>query len=127
MSSMVEQAMALLAADATVDGLVGDKIYPLIVDQTKAPPYVVLNAVSEVPLNSCHDGDGPNNTLLFDGRLQVDCYARGYLQSRQIADAVQSVLGQRNTSPKSRLLSRSDGYDDEQRLNRVSADYQVWT
>lgn len=124
MSSTVELLRAKLAADATVAGLVGTKIFPAVAPQGTVPPFIVCLEVSDVPENTL---TGDASSTLRGVRVQIDCYAKSYSDAQAVADAVDAVVAALSTPQLSawRELSR-DLYDTEAKLHRVSMDVMVW-
>lgn len=76
-----------LSADAEVSGIVGAKVYPVIVGQKAEPPYIRYLVVSDPRPQHMKGYDGARQTL-----VQIDCYAADYGVSRQLAQAVVDAL-----------------------------------
>jgi hypothetical protein len=120
---VIEAVLAELAKDATVTALVGTSVFPQAAPEGEQPPHVVLSVVSDVPENSFTGTEADRTRSI---RLQVDCYAKGYIKVHQVADAVAAVLGAlaRPDLSAVREISR-DLYDDPTQLHRVSSDFSV--
>lgn len=120
---------AKLVADPTVAGLVTDvkglvKVFPVVVIQQTAAPYVVFSVISDVPENTF---DGTADEALRTARLQVDSYARGYVDAQTLAEAVTQVIANLNSPDLSAWRETSrDLFDEEAQFHRVSADYIVF-
>jgi hypothetical protein len=57
----------------------------------------------------------------------VDCFAKKYVDAQALADAVAGALGSLTGSElASTLLLRSDQYEDETEVHRVSMDFSMW-
>lgn len=124
MSSTGEAVFGALSADPTVAGLVVKRIYPSLLVEGSLLPAIVYSVVSDVPQSSL---DGTVATRLANARVQVDCYARHYLDAQTLADAVDAVLGALALPTLSAWReSRRDLFDNETQYHRVSADYSIW-
>jgi hypothetical protein len=122
--TFVELVRAELMAAQAVNDLVGQRIFPQVAPQGVDPPFVVLTTVSEIPASSF---TGEPGELLRQARVQVDCYAAGYLDAHQVANAVDAVVADLSRPDLSAVRESSqDLYDDEAQLHRVSSDYGVW-
>lgn len=119
-----EAILAALLADATVVGLVGSRIYPNLAPQGTPAPFVVFRVVSDVPDNTL---TGSASSTIVNSRVQIDAYAKRYLDAHQAADAVDVVLSALAQVGLSawREVTR-DLYDNETGLHRVSADFSVF-
>jgi hypothetical protein len=110
-------------ADPAVAALVGTRVYAQVVPQGAPPPFVVLTLVSAVPY---HTHEGLPSELLEAARVQVDSYGKQYAATHSLAEAVDDALGGLAGPELSATReSLTDGYEDETRLFRVSADYLV--
>jgi hypothetical protein len=90
MSTSVGEAIRTeLVADTAVTTLVGQQIYPNLAPQGTVPPYVVYTVISNVPSNTF---TGAASDRLNEIRMQVDCYAKKYLDAQAIAEAVDNVI-----------------------------------
>lgn len=72
----------ILENDATVSGLVSDRIYNMIAAQNADKPYLVVSGISEAP---DYHMTGP--TTLMEARYQIDGW-----QSRASADALGDAI-----------------------------------
>lgn len=119
----LEAVRTALTQNAALAALVSDRVYFLQAAQGTEHPFVVLTVVSDTPENSL---TGSPDTRLITSRVQVDAYARTYIQAQQVADAVLDVLGALlRPDLNAFLVMKQDIYEDETRLYRVSSDYQV--
>ncbi|WP_137387968.1 DUF3168 domain-containing protein [Rhodoligotrophos defluvii] len=124
---------ALLTADATVTGLVGSRIYPVVLPQKPRLPALTYTTISDI---GQHGSGGP--LKLSRPRIQVDCWAETYDQARVLAAAVKRALD----GKRAQLGSEADGrivqglfFDSERDLfgaepepkqYRIAQDYFVW-
>jgi hypothetical protein len=93
---------ALLAASATLTGLVGQRIAQNAVPQGEAFPLVVFGASHDRTL-------GLDDTLLADEvTFVVQCWAKDAVAASAVADAVAAAVGAR-----AELTTRSDAYNAE--------------
>lgn len=119
-----ELIYAAVTGNAAASALLGTRIYPNRRPQAAQTfPLAVYSIVSDVPYNSF---TGTAQTRLSRARLQVDVYARTYLEAQRAAQAVDDVIANL-TSPDlsgDRDVSR-DLYEDETELHRVETEYIV--
>jgi len=86
--SVIEEALvSILAADGTVSGLVGTRIYPLVVPQNPTLPAVVYQRISGVREHT-HDEVGD----LARPRFQFTSIATTYSAAKALANAVREAL-----------------------------------
>lgn len=112
---------SILAGNAGVATLAGDRIFPGVMPQGSGLPAVVYTAVDDVPENTLED------FTLSNARVQVDCYAKGYVAAQTLAKAIVDVLsGYRVGGMSLLLLAKRDGYEDETQYHRVSMDFSMW-
>lgn len=126
--TFVEMVRAELLASTAVTDLVGAapaaRIFPGKAPQGTTAPYLVLQVVSDVPINSV---DGSAVTRLHMARFQVDAYAGSYLSAWALAGAVVEVIANLSRPDLSAYLDvQRDLYDDTTpELRRVSMDFSV--
>lgn len=124
MSSVSEKVRAALIADPGVSALVNARIFPIKLKQGVTFPAVRLYISTDVPVNSL----AGFTSGLRNVRVQVDAYAKRYLEAQGLADAIVGALGSlTGASLSSLLMSRSDLYEDENELYRVKLDFSMWT
>ena len=128
-----------LKTNGGVSALVASRIYPLIIPQSvyseasKQPCLVYSIDTDDRILH--YDG----SEKLVTGRLQIDCYARSYSASQNLAAAVRAALVDysgsmvSNTSPATATAVQRvflDGEvsltDEEPGLYRVMQRYVIW-
>jgi hypothetical protein len=120
-----------LLADATIAGLVGTRIYPLLLPQSPTLPALTYQWISLVPV---HSMDGPSG--LVARRLQVDCWGSTYLAIETLAEAVRNRLdGYQGSllagSPSGSVVQgvframERDGYEEAPALYRRTVDFML--
>jgi hypothetical protein len=84
----IEEALySVLAADETVSGLVGTRIYPLSIPDNAAMPAVVYQRISGAALLTM---DGAHS--MTHARFQLNCWSDEYGETRDLSDAVRQCL-----------------------------------
>jgi hypothetical protein len=78
---------AALAADGTVAGLVGTRIYPGIMPQGVTYPAISYQRISTVRTNMLSGVDDFTQV-----RIQIDCWDDGYSDVKTLANAVVSAI-----------------------------------
>lgn len=156
MSTIVEALRAYVLADATVAGLVGTRMYPVILPQDPPMPAITFQIISGASVIS---NDGPAG--LESPTFQIDCWAATYSQMDALFHAVRKrINGAKGVFPTESFLSggafggdsfgdssfgaqdtlnatfvevqgifmvrKRDLYDDETKLHRRTADYEIW-
>ena len=116
MASVGEDLRALLLASTAVTAQVVGRVFPQKMPQGVALPAIRYAVVDDVPVNSV-EGTG----VTARARVQVDVFAKKYLDAQGLADAVVGAVGAGGL-----LLDRRDGYEDETELHRVSMDFSMW-
>jgi hypothetical protein len=87
-SEAIEEAIYyLLSNDATVSGLVGTRIYPMVVPRNAAMPAIAYQQISGVRE---HTMTGPIG--MVKARFQINCWAETYATADAIAEAVRKEL-----------------------------------
>ena len=86
--AVIEEALrTALLADGTVAGLVGQRVYPLVLPTRAALPAVVYQRISGVRVAS---HDGPSE--LARPRFQFACIGSTYAGAKTVANAVRTAL-----------------------------------
>jgi hypothetical protein len=98
---------AHLAADATLTGMVGERMHPLVLPEKVALPAVVYQRVITQPENDIDGLDG--NTLRI--RVQVTVWALTTDRARQIAEVIRLRMQTAAAQFTSIMLFDSDTYD----------------
>ena len=85
---MISQAIyEILYADASVKGVVSNRIYPNTAQQGDVLPYIVYTKVSKLPTDVKDSGTGFDKT-----RIQVDCYHTTYANCEVLAGYVRTAM-----------------------------------
>lgn len=112
-----------LTAPAVV-AIAGDRVFPNVLIEGVALPAVVYQVVSQIPQSSF---DGSFDTRLFQSRVQIDCYARRYLDAQNLAAAVGAAIEALSSSSAAAWMeAQRDLFDNETQYHRVSMDFSVW-
>lgn len=121
MATFGETLRAALVADAAVTALVIGRIFPGRVPQGVVMPAIRYLVVDDLPWNTLEGGYSRRAA-----RVQVDAYAKKYLEAHALADAIVGAVGS-ITGPAvtAVLLARRDGYEDVTELHRVSMDFSM--
>lgn len=121
---MDEALFALIAANATVSGLVGPRIFWGVAQQGAALPALVLTIVSGADAPHLTGTDG-----LWRYRVQVDCYGANRPQARTLSRAVVELLNGRafGNILGAFVESTRENYDSDaaDRPHRVSIDFII--
>jgi len=127
MAELETAVYSALTGDATVSGLVGTRIYPLVAPQDAALPAIVYQRISQQARVS-HSG----NSCLARTRLQVLSISESYSGAKALAKAVQDVLHTRRdqaADPRIDVIlldDEEDGFTDTNDLYTVRQDYIAW-
>lgn len=87
MSALEEALRTRLLADGTVSGLVGTRVFPLVVPQGQALPAIAYQRISGIREHTHEGASG-----LARPRLQYACVATSFTTARGVADAVRKSL-----------------------------------
>lgn len=118
---------AFLAADGGLAALVADRIYPTIAAASVAKPYLTWQHI-DGPRPAALDG--PSG--MVRSTIQFDAWATSQRGAALVFHALRAALnGYRGDMGSTRVNSvildtRRDGFEDETRLHRVSADFVIW-
>lgn len=108
-----EALVYLLTSSAEVAGVVGQRVYPLVVPQDAARPAIGYQRISAQP-DHAHTGF----SLMTETRWQITIEATSYAQAQQIARAIRRALsGYHGTVGDLQVFSvfavaETDGYGD---------------
>jgi hypothetical protein len=121
---MEQELRAILLAASSVTDVVVNRINWGSIPQGQPYPSVAMHVIDEVTESTMTGPDG-----LFQGRVQIDCYALTYSQSKILARAIIAVLdGYRGGVFSGIFLasardSRESGTNEADRPFRVSLDF----
>lgn len=116
-----------LANSAAIGALVGGtganaRVYPLLMPQGSSLPAVTYFRVSTDRIATA-SLSGHNARV--NARVQIDCWADTYANSKSLASAVKSVMLSATTFT-ALSVSERDLYEPDTEVYRVSADFSVW-
>lgn len=123
--SLETELRSRLAADATISGIVGTRIYPGILPQKPVYEALVFRRISGPRLRHL---TGPSG--MGTARIQIDSWAEKYTEAQALADAVKDRLhgfdGTLTTLRVSISLDNEiDDYDEDAKVYRVIQDYLI--
>jgi hypothetical protein len=127
LTSIVEALRDYVLADSTISGLIGSRMYAAILPQHPTMPAITYQIISGDSVIS-HDG----SSGLENPTIQIDCWADTYSQMDALFNAVRKRLNVASGTflgvevQGVFLLRKRDLYDDEAKLYRRTADYDVW-
>ena len=84
--SIEAEMVKFLKADATVKGLVADRLYPVLAPEDAEAPYIVYRRMG-TPREETMRGPGTP-----DPRFRLTCWAGDYEQAIDLADAVRARM-----------------------------------
>jgi len=123
-----EDLVAYLRGETDVTDIVGQRIYPRIPDQNPTFPLLSYFRVSGERHGSLDRG----SSGLVSCSYQFDCWARDYIETIELANAVIKVLigfkGNMGTTYVNgvRLTSEFDFYEDVDKVRRRTLRMSVW-
>lgn len=86
---MIDHAIYnLLSNDATVSGMVGSRIYAVVMPQEPTLPAIQYSRVSTFSRSYAHDG----SCKVAKSRFQFNCYAEDALEAKQLSEAVRILF-----------------------------------
>ncbi len=124
MTTAVEAVRAVLVADPAVAGLVVARIFANKLPQGTLFPAIVLRVVSGVDETAL---TGTVASRLSSKRIQIDCYAKQYLDAAAVAEAVNAVVSALQSPDLAAVrIGERDLWDDTAGLHNASQDFSVW-
>ena len=137
---MLQEAVyTRLSTDATVSGLVGTRIYPVLAPEGVALPYITYQRIAVDHVESVAGSSGLANAL-----VQVDCWAASYAGANALGEAVrlrmqgfrgtvgsqdiQAVLlsSDRDAPEDPVRIERGGVHGDEVGIHGVQFDFDIW-
>jgi hypothetical protein len=103
----------------TLKGLVSNRVYPLVMPQNPTLPALVY---TRIVTNAQNNLDRP--PTLDQCLIQIDSYAKTYLEAKQVAEQARDVL--EVSALKSTLQNIQDFWEDEAKIYRVTMDFYCW-
>jgi len=125
---MIEEGLVtFILADTTIAGKIVDRLYGKILPQKPTFPAMVYARISGERMFATEGETG-----LADGRFQIDCYASGLKDARELAAAVRKRLSGYKGAAGSEKINGSflendqDLYESAIKAHRVQMDFSVW-
>ncbi len=111
---------AHLVADPTVSALVGTRVYPLVLPQGVAYPAIRYQRIDTPRTYSKAGYEGDSRP-----RLQIDCWATGYMDAKRLAEAVRAAM---ERYPHAVCEDEQDGYEPEPAppVYRRMLEFRIW-
>ena len=127
--------MELLTSNASINGIVAGRIFPVKMKQGETRDSIVYNRITEL---ETYEMLGPSG--LVSARFQFDAWSRSADNAMLLANLVKEQFGgfagQIMFDPPSpsnyvnvqlvELINGRDDYDNEAQMYRMSRDYSVW-
>ena len=120
MSALEPKIYTLLAADNPVKGLVGTRIYPMILPQDPVLPAITYQRISGGQVNSMAGYGGLENP-----RVQIDVMASTYAGCKTLAGYVFTAM-EGSTTFQAVMISDQDIHEPELECFRISMDFSTW-
>lgn len=113
-----------LVASATLVALVGDRITPMIREESVTTlPSITYMLVNYDRLNNF---DGPDSGLA-NVRVQIDAWGRSYGSVIAVADAIRAQMVAGSSSLKNVVMEVfADDYESDTRLYRRMQEFSCW-
>lgn len=116
-----------LKSYAPLEAYIGDKVYPVVVPETRVAPYVVYNDTSIVPTDTKSGA-----SIQDDVRVQIDCYSVDFEEVQKINEVIRERLDQFSGTInevrviETRFVSQQTmGFDDLENVFRVMSEYRL--
>ncbi len=118
---------SILSADVTLNGLVSNRIYPVIARQQEVYPLLTYTIITNTP------SDTKTGASTVDRyRIQFDAYADSYdtchaimIRLREVIDRYPHLVISDIALDGVSYLDQSDMYEDDPQIFRVTADYYM--
>lgn len=114
----------LLTTDAGVSALVGNRVFPAVMEQGVTMPAICYTIISAGRISALIQ-----DTDLVETLVQVDCYSETYPQARDVHQAVRAAM-QRYQGTNAGIViddvvveDERDIREEETKLFRTSVDY----
>jgi hypothetical protein len=120
-----QRVHAALLDSSAVTALAGARIYPMQLPPNVALPAVVYSVISKIDQESFESSTA---TTLKQSRVQVDSYAKQYVDAQALADAISDYLtALADAAIVVEFADSRDLFENDTLLHRVSADFMVWS
>jgi len=130
MAVLEEGIAAFLIADATIGGVVANRIYPMMMPQKVTLPCLTYQRIS-TPRIVTHDSSGATGDLTSP-RFQFDAWAETQKEAKAISDALRTVLHGKTgatggvTIRAALAENEAPEFDPDSELYRSRSDYIIW-
>jgi len=124
MALLESKLFSLLSADTAVKAIVADRIFPTVLKQNCRLP-----AISYQRISGNFDADLEGNSGTENPRIQVDCWALGYVQAKDLAKAVRNAMNAATDAVAgftALCITDADNHDDAANYYGVSLDFSCW-
>lgn len=127
MSLLGGDLRTFLIADATITGLVVQRVYPNALPQNPTYPAITYNQVSGVRVRNLK---GPSGTA--QPRISINAWASTYLGARSLADAIRQRIdgysGLMGSTVVGNVIldNEIDFFEDQVLVHRVLQDYFIF-
>lgn len=116
---MIEtELVSILSGHSGVSGLIGTRLYPVVIPQDKTLPAVAYQKISATRV---HTLAGPTN--LAHPRVQLTCWALTYAEAKQVIEQVRAALY--GAWPGAIIMDLPDRYESDTRRFGVAVDVRV--
>jgi len=124
MAHLEGKIFTLLTTNAAVKAIVADRVYPGALKHGCRLP-----AISFARISGNYDSDLSGNSGLEIPRIQVDCWALGYQQAKDLAKAVRAAMNAATVAVAgftATAFTDADIMDDAANYHSVSIDFSCW-
>lgn len=114
--------IALIAADATANGLLGGRVYPTVLKQSTDYPAAAINVKDTTPSNT-KTGPSDMDRVL----VQIDVYATNATEAENASEAIRGAIDYQNTGAIECIFFQRtlDGLSEKPELIRKLSEYSI--
>lgn len=116
----LDDVLTLLKGTATIDTIVGPRVYPLLLPEKSKLPAIVGTTLKTTPQNAL---DGYAGLDLQD--VIIEILTLTYADAKRLRHAVRVAL-EATPTPALTCSDETEIYDDVVRVYRISQTYLVW-
>jgi hypothetical protein len=110
-----------LAADATLTGLIGERLWPNK-RFSETLPAATYQALPEVVIAHSGGGDGKTRNI----RLQVNAWAQSHASAHAVAEAIVARMLTAAATFSAICRTLEDVYEEDTKLHGVLMEFSVW-
>jgi Protein of unknown function (DUF3168) len=99
----------------------GFPVFPIFADQDADFPHLTYQRIASTPENVM---GGNGNPSISQCLMQIDIWARTYVQVQSISDVV--AVSMLNWTIQNIQISLRDLYEPDTKTFRISMDYSIW-